>query len=117
MTNVALKAAKLSTHLADLSRQKAVLQDKLARALLLQAFEPRAFTQGKPCRVGGSGSFAIRGQVPKVIIHLSTGEDVTHDALDVPFDLWPPTLQDDYLAVPQKQRPKLRSTMSLNPES
>lgn len=111
--NIALKAAALSTHIADLRRQQAVLTDKLALALLLKAFEPRAFGEGGSgkCRIGASGSFDGRGQKPSVTIYLHTGEDVQHNALDVPFALWPPTLQGDYMLLPKSRRPALRGEM------
>ena len=111
--NIALKASALSARIADLRRQQAVLTDKLALALLLKAFEPRAFGEGGSgkCSVSASGSFDVRGQKPTVTIHIHSGEDVQHDALDVPFALWPSTLQDDYMLVPKARRPSLRGEM------
>lgn len=110
--NIALKASALSARIADLRRQQAVLTDKLALALLLKAFEPRAFGEGGSgkCSVSAVGLFNLR-QRPTIIIHLHTGEDVRHDALDVPFALWPATLRGDYNLIPKARRPVLRGEM------
>lgn len=98
------EAIALTDHLSGLHRQKAVLLDKLAMSLALQDFEPRAF-QGGACRVAGSSN-RHNPWDGTITIHLPTGEDVAHKAIDVPFKLWPAAMQAELHAIAANKRPK-----------
>lgn len=98
------EAVALTDHLSGLHRQKAVLLDKLAMSLALQDFEPRAF-QGGACKVSGSSNFRHPWD-GTITIHLPTGEDVAHKAVDVPFKLWPAPMQAELHAIAASKRPK-----------
>lgn len=105
-----VEAITLTEKLAGLNAQKAKLIDQLSLSLALKAFEPRAFKDDLPCRVGGT-SHKDRPWEGTITIYLASGEDVAHKALEVPFLLWPVGMQAELHAISPKKRPGLLSNV------
>jgi len=84
------------------------LAELLAKSTSLQSFEPRAFADGKSCVVGATGN--MRNKPREVIWYVKkdTGEKYEYKALDVPFDLWPSSLQAEYMEIPRYRRPAIK---------
>lgn len=86
------RASGKALELAALEERKADLTRQLARALAIQAWQPRAFEHG-PCRFGFIGSQPARGDWPletwQAHLTLGNGEDIKAPLADVPLELIP----------------------------
>ena len=100
-------ALMLENRLKALTTLQSETQDALHRSLRLQDFEPRDFEHGS-CKVGGRGNVEYRPDEAVVTITLGNGEVLEYPMLDVPYDIWPSTMQDEFMRIPSHKRPKLK---------
>ena len=101
-------AQKIENKLDALTGRQRDLQKKLHASLRLADFEPRAFSHGS-CKVGGRGNVRHAPRDAKITITLGNGEVLTYPLLDVPYDLWPPTMRQEFDSIPRHMRPSLKA--------
>lgn len=83
------------------------LQGKLHTAMLLESFEPRAFSHGS-CKLGGVGNVRHNPKGAKIRITLGNREVLEYPLLEVPYELWPESMKLEFLDIPKAHRPKLK---------
>lgn len=82
------------------------LRGALHSSLRLQDFCPAAFEHG-PCTVGGRGNVQHAPEDAVVYIKQGNGALIEFPMLSFPYDLWPPTMKEEFKLVPAARRAKL----------
>lgn len=90
--------AKITTNMA----QQAALRVQLDASLKIADILPGAFNHGS-VKVGAR---ATVHEPHKGIITIRQGDGTVHEfpAMDIPFDLWPSQMQEDFRAMPGHRR-------------
>ena len=92
----------LDEKMAEMDR----LRGALHSSLRLQEWCPWAFDHGS-CKIGGRGNVQHAPEDAIITITQGNGETVEVAMLEVPYDLWPPSMKEEFKLVPAARRAKL----------